>query len=143
MPEFWTWRIENGPTMCDAVAERELAGDDVLRHLVGDKGRDRDRAQAPATAAGVAPNERRAARRRQGVRRRADSDLELPATGSLTLCSAFRLQSMQSDAQGSPRAAPRRSGWPQDAHMPYVPSSIRFSAASISVRTSSALSSSV
>ena len=65
------------PDDVDAVAERQVAGDDVLRHLVGDDGRDRDRRQQQPLQPGRRERAARARERRQGIRRRADSHLEL------------------------------------------------------------------
>src|SRR2546422_10623607 len=57
--------------------------------------------------------------------------------------SRCRLQSMQSVAQGRASSRSTAIGSPQFVQTPYVPSSMRFNAASISARTCSEFSSSV
>jgi hypothetical protein len=44
MPEFWTWWMEKGP-IPRSPHPGELAGDDVLRHLVGHDRGHRDEAE--------------------------------------------------------------------------------------------------
>ena len=126
----------------EPLAEPEIRGHDVLRQLVGDDRGQGDRPERQPLHPGGGERASHAGKRSQGVRRRADANLEL-SERLVHPPSALRLQSMQREAQGF---ASRRStgiSRPQFVHVPYVPSSIRFSAASISEMTCSALSPSV
>ena len=142
MPEFWTWWIQNGPTTCTPSPSSRCDATIVLRQLVGDDRRERDRRERQP----LRPRRRERARRatrpasarpstsrrgRRAAREQARSALRLGARA----CS--RCRASPTDA---PRAARRAISLPQLVHVPYVPSSIRFSAASISRSTCSEFS---
>ena len=60
MPEFWTWWMENGPTMSTLSPKPKRAPDDPFRHLVGDDRRDRHDDQREPLEADPAASERSA-----------------------------------------------------------------------------------
>ena len=128
MPEFWTCRIVNGPTTWTPSPSTRLRGDDVLRHLVGDDRRERDRARARATAHAwprrsvwrARPVSTRPSTSRRGPRAAGAGSLTLPR-----LCACSRCRERPRD---SPPAARAGSRLPQFVQMPYVPSSMRCSA---------------
>ena len=132
---------QNGPTTCTPSPSARWRRDDVLRQLVGDDRRERDRRERQPLCAASRANER-LARRRPARARPSPSRHErrAAASGSLTLPRLCRLQSMQSDAQGCASSRSRGISLPQLAQVPYVPSSMRFSAASISASTCSEFS---
>ena len=80
MPEFWTWRIQNGPTTCTPSPSARWLGDDVLRQLVGDDRRERDRRERqPLRRASPRTSASRDETGVKRVRRRADAHVELPS----------------------------------------------------------------
>ena len=104
IPEFCTWWIENGPAMCDLLAERERARDDLLRQLVGDDGGDGDRAEPdplarPARRA-AAPRPRSAAAR-SSTSRRARRAGGGPRARPARSTPSFLASSMQSVVHGT------------------------------------------
>ena len=132
IPEFWTWWIENGPNRCTRVVERELARDDVLRHLVGGDGGERDDRERRSTARRSAESERSATEigAKRVRRRRADATSAAELARSAPLVAALVV-----DAESRPgnrlEAFLARSPGRSAAQRPYVPSSILLSAASI------------
>ena len=85
------------------------------------------------TATAPAPSDRSATEIGvERVGRRADADVGAGAPARSRRAPASRLQSMQSDAHGYASSRSSAISPPQFAHIPYVPSSIRSSAASIS-----------
>ena len=135
-----------GADELDALADLERAADELLRELVGEDRRSSDREQRQPLRR---PGRQRALRGRdrlQRVRRRADADIDLlggsRAAGSLT--SSALLGALVVDAErrpGNRLEALLRDRLAADAHVPYVPSSIRPSAASTSSIRWSAFSS--
>ena len=117
-----------------AVVEREVARDDPLRQLVRRERGERDGGERRPLRRPGAERPLDDRDRREPVGRRAHADIGAPG-GLRHALSAFRASSMQSDAHGwiSRRSTPM--SFPQTAHVPYVPSSIRFNAASISPST--------
>ena len=112
------------------VVERERARDDVLRHLVGDHGGERDRREPgplPDARRRASARRPRAASARPSTSRRAHRGT---CCGSLNRRAAGRR--CRGAPTGSRAAGPRRSARRSVSHVPYVPSSIRASAASIS-----------
>ena len=122
------------------VAEVERAGDDPLRGLVGEHSGPRDGAEPEPLVR--ARRERALGDRdgRQAVGCGADPDVDRPWRG---LAHLARAQSMQSSAQGSASSRSSPIGFPQFVQTPYVPSSIRPSAASIAPSSCVSLSVSV
>ena len=128
MPEFWTWWIENGPTMST------LSPSASVRPTICFVSWSATTA-APATTRRAIHCGRPAAsdrsRRRDGLERvggRADADVDRCGSGragSLTQRSSARLSSMQSVAYGTASSRSSAIGRPQTAQVPYVPSSIR------------------
>ena len=121
MPEFRTWWIQNGPTHVDAVVERELARDDVLRQLVGGDCGERDRRRARPTASGPrqasAPRTRRARARRSRNRRERRIAREQARSTALCLSRVvdaerrpgIRLEPLRRDLLAAARARPVRA----------------------------------
>ena len=131
------------PEHLHLVVERELRRDDVLRQLVGGDRGDGDRAEREPL--GRAGRERALDRRerRERVGRGSDADVDRARVVDSVTALASRWQSMQSVAHGIASSRSSAIGFPQFAQVPYVPSSIRASAASICSSTCSECSSSV
>ena len=127
----------------DRLSEGERRGDDRLRRLVGGHRRT-GHCQEPDPL--PQPRGKRPPGAPLGdhaVRRRPDPDLRLGSSIGRYPRSSFRLQSMHKVAQG---IASSRSGaiWaPQLTQIPYVPFSMRASAASIAASSRPSVSSSV
>ena len=131
------------PEHAHVVVEREPARHDVLRQLVGREGCDRDRGEADPLRQAGRERALRDGDGREGVGRGADAHVGHARSGLAQPRSSLRRQSMHSVAHGS--ASSRSSGMSpsQVRQRPKLPSAIRLSAPSISVRTCSEFSSSV
>ena len=123
IPEFCTWWIESGPTTCTDSSSASVARDDVLRQLVGDDGRDGDRARARPTATRPAPSERSATE--TGASPFVDEPTRTSASAAAPRSahrryprSASRWSSMQSVAHGRARSRSSPIGLPQRSQVP-------------------------
>ena len=105
-----------GAQNVEPLTQPEVGRDHVLRHLVRDARRDRDRPERQPLHGRRRERAGRAGKRRQRVRRRAHSHLQLPQR--LVHPSALRLQSMQREAHG---AASSRSRGISQAQLVQVP----------------------
>ena len=130
-----------------ALVEREVARDDDLRELIRRHRGERDRGEAHPLHCAGAERALRNRDRPQAVLHRPDTDVGCangPREGRIGhRCSAFLASSMQSEAHGYASRRSSAISLPHTVQMPKVPSSMRFSAASMSPRTRPEFSSSV
>ena len=122
------------------VVERKLAGDDVLRHLVGEHGRRDDEAEPEPLRPACRQRPRGHRDRRQGIGGGTDPNVDRTRLAQPRLPRASLAHTV---AQGRCSSRSGSIGSPQAPQMPYVPSSMRFKAASISRSTLPEFSSSV
>jgi hypothetical protein len=117
------------------LADVELRDDDLLRHLVGEEGSERDRDERD-------PLERTGGERPLGhgdrdttVGRRADANVDQSRRRIGQTRPSRRLHSMHFVAYGIASSRSSAIGFPHRTHVPKLPSSILLSASSMAART--------